>query len=337
MNQQKLTIHALLAIKPLCATRWLCRVPAIQSALDNYPAILQSLSEMKNGVTETATKANGLLERFQKGNVLLGLMTAAKPVALLEQLNSALQAKSANVSGMLEAVKISSEHIKTQRSDEAFHQIFTAAEEKCEEYDLDPLEVPRIRGPPRRYTGDAAQYQPASPEEYYRKQYYEFTDAITTGLSNRYDPDKSGLAQYMKLEKMLTSGKVDIDVISEYPEFDKLSLPLQLGMFKQTYNSNSLHEAKLAYRSMEPAVRSLFPQVLVLLKLLLVCPVSSCECERSFSSLRRLKTWLRATMTQHRLNYISVCHVHRERLDNVDVHQLAKIFVGKSETRRKFF
>ena len=133
---------------------------------------------------------------------------------------------------------------------------------------------------------------------------------------------------------MLTSGKVDVDVISEYPEFDKHSLPVQLGMFKQTYKTDSLHDAKLAYRSMVPAVRSLFPQVLVLLKLLLVCPVSSCECERSFSAF---STWLRATMTQHRLNYISVCHVHRERLDKVDVRQLAKVFVGQSEIRRKIF
>ena len=167
---------------------------------------------MKNGVTETATKANGLLERFQKGNVLLGLMTAAKPVALLEQLNSALQAKSANVSGMLEAVKISSEHIKTQRSDEAFHQIFTAAEEKCEEYDLDPLEIPRIRGFQRRYTGDAAQHQPASPEEYQRKQYYELIDTITTDLSNMYDSDKSGLAQYMKLDCLVLLPSVSLFV-----------------------------------------------------------------------------------------------------------------------------
>ena len=114
------------------------------------------------------------------------------------------------------------------------------------------------------------------------------------GLSNKYDPDKSGLAQYIKLEKMLTSGNVDVDVISDYPEFDKHSLPVQLGMFKQTYKTDSLHHAKFAYRSMAPAVRSLFPQVLVLLKLLLVCPVSSCECERSFSAY---STWLRATMT----------------------------------------
>ena len=119
--------------------------------------------------------------------------------------------------------------------------------------------------------------------------------------------------------------------------FDSLTLPIQLKMFKQTYKAESLHEAKVTYRSMEHAVRLLFPQVLVLLKLLLVCPVSSCECERSFSALRRLKTWLRTTITQRRLNHISICHVHQEQLDNVNVHELAKLFVQKSEIRRNLF
>ncbi|XP_028410213.1 uncharacterized protein LOC114532818 [Dendronephthya gigantea] len=292
---------------------------------------------MARGETDTATKANGLLDRFQKGKVFLGLKMAAKPVAILEQLNSALQAKSANVSGMVEAVKTSSKHISAQRTDEAFHELFSAAEEKCEEYQLDPLEVPRIRVPPRRYTGEAEEYRPDSSEEYYRKQYFKFIDVIVTGLSDRYDPDKSGLAQYLKLEMMLTSGKVDEDVVSKYPELDSLTLPIQLEMFKQTYKAESLHEAKVTYRSMEHAVRLLFPQVLVLLKLLLVCPVSSCECERSFSALRRLKTWLRTTMTQRRLNHISICHVHQEQLDNVNVHELAKLFAQKSEIRRNLF
>ena len=44
--------------------------------------------------------------------------------------------------------------------------------------------------------------------------------------------------------------------------------------------SDTLNDAKLSYRSMTPEVRSLFPQVVVLLKLLLVCSVSSCECEK---------------------------------------------------------
>ena len=46
----------------------------------------------------------------------------------------------------------------------------------------------------------------------------------------------------------------------------------------------------------------------------MVAPVSSAEAECSFSALRRLKTWLRSTMTQKGLNGIAVCHVHQDLL-----------------------
>ena len=70
---------------------------------------------------------------------------------------------------MVEAVKTSSTHISVQRTDEAFHQLFTAAEEKCEKYQLDSFEVPRVRIHPGRYTGRAPEYPPDSTEKYYRK------------------------------------------------------------------------------------------------------------------------------------------------------------------------
>ena len=121
------------AIKPICATRWLCRLAAIKSALGQYPAVFQRFEEMARGVTETAVKANVLLDRFQKGKVYLGLKMAAKPAAILEQLNSALHAKSTNMSQMVEAVTKSSIHFSSQRTNKAFHKLFSAAEEKCEE------------------------------------------------------------------------------------------------------------------------------------------------------------------------------------------------------------
>ena len=74
-------------VKSLCATRWLCRLEAIQSVVNQYPMVLQSLEEMAGTQSDAATKANGLFERF------LSLMMATKPIAVLEQLNLALQAK----------------------------------------------------------------------------------------------------------------------------------------------------------------------------------------------------------------------------------------------------
>jgi len=72
-------------------------------------------------------------------------------------------------------------------------------------------------------------------------------------------------------------------------------------------------DAVVKMRNMLPEVQAEFPQVTTLLKLLLVSPASSAEAERSFSALRRLKTWLRSTMTYTRLNAVSVCHVHQQK------------------------
>ena len=55
-----------------------------------------------------------------------------------------------------------------------------------------------------------------------------------------------------------------------------------------------------------------FPNILSILLLQLTLPVGTCSCERSFSSLRRLKTWLRTTMTEKRLNGLALMSIHSE-------------------------
>jgi len=74
------------------------------------------------------------------------------------------------------------------------------------------------------------------------------------------------------------------------------------------------------------------------LKLLLTIPCSNGEAERSFLCLRRLKSFLRTRMGQERerLNHVCVLHVHEERLDKVDVTEIAKDFIEKYDSRRQF-
>ena len=55
---------------------------------------------------------------------------------------------------------------------------------------------------------------------------------------------------------------------------------------------------------------SLLPTICRLLVLVATWPVTSNSCERSISSLRRLKTYLRSTMTQQRLCGLALLHSH---------------------------
>ena len=64
-----------------------------------------------------------------------------------------------------------------------------------------------------------------------------------------------------------------------------------------------------------------------LFKFLLVVPASSATAERSFSTLRRLKNYLRATMAQERLNHVAVLHVYKTRVDDLDVNKLKRLYL----------
>ena len=51
---------------------------------------------------------------------------------------------------------------------------------------------------------------------------------------------------------------------------------------------------------------------------LLTMPVTSATAERSFSALKRIKTYLRSTMVEDRLNGLFLMHVHPEIPLNFD-------------------
>ena len=63
-------------IKPLCPTRWLVRVNAIESVLDQYSLVLLSLKDFGHSMAHVATRARGLHRQLLCGSTVLGLMMA---------------------------------------------------------------------------------------------------------------------------------------------------------------------------------------------------------------------------------------------------------------------
>jgi hypothetical protein len=167
--------------------------------------------------------------------------------------------------------------------------------------------------------------------------YYAVIDDAVMQLTERFNQESAGLQSYLKLETMLLSGEVNQDICKQYLELNAASLSGQLVMFKDQNEYKTLQEAQAIMQSMIPEVRRLFSQVERLIRLMLVCPATSCTAERSFSSLRRLKTWLRSNMTQPRLNAVAVCHAHQDILDNLDIRKLAEEFASRSDIRRGLF
>ena len=90
-------------------------------------------------------------------------------------------------------------------------------------------------------------------------------------------------------------------------------------------------------RAWHPTCLPFFPEVIKVTKLLLTFPVSVASAERSFSTLRRLKTGMRNTMGQKWLTALAVCNIHKRYVDNHDVNDLCDNFIRKTDERSKVF
>ena len=74
-----------------------------------------------------------------------------------------------------------------------------------------------------------------------------------------------------------------------------------------------------------------FPNIKIALKILATLPITSCECERSFSGLRRVKTHTRTTMSGERLYSLSVVHFHSDKFP--DIERVINNFASMSKSR----
>ena len=83
----------------------------------------------------------------------------------------------------------------------------------------------------------------------------------------------------------------------------------------------------------------MIPHLANAIQIYAVIPATSCSAERSFSSLRRLKTYLRNTMGQNRLSSLALLHIEREYINRVlseDMDRIIDAF-GNRPGRNTFF
>jgi len=85
--------------------------------------------------------------------------------------------------------------------------------------------------------------------------------------------------------------------------------------------------------------RTYFSEVVKVVQLILVLPATNAVSERSFSTMRRSKIYLRSTMRlrQDRLNHLMTLHIYQDKLDSLDLASVANDFVSLIEHRRTFF
>ena len=98
---------------------------------------------------------------------------------------------------------------------------------------------------------------------------------------------------------------------------------------------NSFRDILDKIKSLNDHELCLINQVVTLCKIMLVILAKSARAERSFSTARCLKTWLRSQMLQSRFNDVCILNTHKNRLDDLSLVDIVNQFISLHENHQR--
>uniref|UniRef100_A0A453BF28 HAT C-terminal dimerisation domain-containing protein n=1 Tax=Aegilops tauschii subsp. strangulata TaxID=200361 RepID=A0A453BF28_AEGTS len=83
--------------------------------------------------------------------------------------------------------------------------------------------------------------------------------------------------------------------------------------------------------------RPFYPIAIFSYRILLTIPVTVASAERSFSKLKLLKSYLRSTMTQERLNGLATVALENDVLEKINYEDIIEDFISRNTRRMTLF
>jgi len=344
-------------IRLLCPTRWTVRADALASILDNYETLLSTWEECLQLVRDTESKAriNGVCSQMKTFDFMFGAVLGEMILRHSDNLSKTLQHKATSAAEGQVIAKMVIETIAKVRTE--FDLFWDKLLKKARSVDIEEPQLPRRRRVPRCLDdgNSSSHFHHESPKAYYRQVYYEAIDNTISCLSDRFN--QPGYQLYSNLEQLLIKASQQEDfsepfkTVCDFYKDDLVSdlLHVQLRTFGIDFQSAAMQEEgairrhptifdiRAYFQGLSGSQRSLLSQVSRVVQLIMVMPATNASSERSFSALRRVKTYLRSTMGQQRLNNLMVLHVHKELTDALNLEEVVNDFVADSEHRIRIF
>lgn len=239
------------------------------------------------------------------------------------------------------------EDLKQKRSGVFFHKLWVEATTLSDSVGADAPCLPRAKTVPKRLDDGASPHRFSSVEEYYCVRYFEIVDQAIGAIERRFQG--KGYAVLLTAERVIVQAFAgqeashdDLHLLREHfrDDIDFRRLPAQLQVLVNINKSRPVTQLQHAVETVcviGVGERGLIPDVVALLKLCLVLPASTASAERSFSTLRRIKSYLRSTMTQERLNHLMILSTYKDRIDKVDMTKLLNDFIQRNDMRQRTF
>ena len=130
----------------------------------------------------------------------------------------------------------------------------------------------------------------------------------------------------------MSKDDLDVAVREILNKFDLPNLAIEAELWRRHCASREPDTTVRICAAIQMA-RSFFPAVSDALTIAATLPVTTCTVERSFSTLRRIKTWLRSTMSSNRLNGLAMMSVHQRFVYSQSLSSFARSVVNKFARR----
>lgn len=319
--------------------------------IDNFAVLLELWDVALDVSTDSEAQARigGVKANMISFNFVFGLVLGQRLLAHTDNLSKAMQSPNMTASEAQHLASLTCQTILKICDDPHFDLFWQSVIQIQEKYDINAPELPRKRKVPSRFEIGSSQVEHSyTVLDVYRPTYFECIDYIVSCIQDRFN--QPGYIKLLKLENVLLKAAKDLpyqedldSVVECYGnDFDVSRLKMQLQLFTAAMAEIDQSDICIPFirshlQSMSSAVKATFSEICTLLKLIMVIPATNAVSERSALALRRVKTYLRTTMTQSRLNHLLILHCHKDRTDSLSISNCLREFVDYRERRSEVF
>ena len=328
------------ALRPLCPTRWVLKQSTLSSVMDNYEELTNFLHEVTTtDKGESGAKAGGFCEKLGKFDTFFVLSALQRIFSAIGTISQTIQSSQLHLQRAQLMITDLLTVLKSYRED--FNSFWEATVTRSKYFDIDDPQLPRVRRMPRRLDDGAAAHEFQTAEDYYRSQFYSVLDTAVAAIEQRFKAESLKFLE--SFESVLLKTGSSCAVLKDFyqDDFHDERLLLHIDMFhdivkQQHENVTCLTDIVFQLQSNKLRMEML-TELTKAVRLFLTVPVTTCTAERSFSGLRRLKTYLRATMAQSRLNNIAILNCHSDVVLQLDFDAIVNEFIERNSVRRNAF
>ncbi|VEN35839.1 unnamed protein product [Callosobruchus maculatus] len=290
----------------LCETRWSEKYKSIRKFSQHFSELVKSLETLSvEGNYATRKSAYQLHSAVTKPVFIVSLQTIAKYSAVIEPVVNALQAKSIDMISVGKHIKNIKDILRNDREfpDRISNEILQKARAVAMDLNIE-ISVPRLAHKQTHRSNPPSD----NDNEYWRRSLIiPYIDSLISSWNIRFSQENTPAFALSRLHPlyMTKTSIADLHKNAEsFQEFYNLDITGELNLWHNLWVTKALSDDQLKDIEVVDLFKEaniFYPAVRKALIILSTIPCTTATVERSFSTLRRVKTWLRSTMGEERL------------------------------------